>query len=330
MENWLKEQLKEGLSEINEYITLRIEGKKINIYVAGELFMQCKYLLLNIPTNEIKEYNEIKSIDEASDLLNKSLHSRKAKYYNIPIEAEFWGHCSNLQMWAENNYDSNLLHSNLSFSLLKKLTDVGDLVARKAIRKEILKRVGAESVSAVMFVLENYSDYLSHEEITSIYHSYLPKFRTSELFLHFLYVISSLNIPHISAHCKERYKEKIYSKKILENKFLPKDFKLEKEFLKKYMYYWSGEELHETFNKLKSIKAIGAYINDKCAVLEKMLQELEFNYGVNFSTSEVVETVLIENEQRIVSDIFNSVKYPYSYGHFDANDVIRRREWDCK
>ncbi len=35
--------------KVNEYITLKLEGIKTNIYVKGQLFNQCKFLLLNIP-----------------------------------------------------------------------------------------------------------------------------------------------------------------------------------------------------------------------------------------------------------------------------------------
>ena len=34
--------------KINKYITLKLENCKTNIYVEGELFNQCKFLLLNI------------------------------------------------------------------------------------------------------------------------------------------------------------------------------------------------------------------------------------------------------------------------------------------
>jgi hypothetical protein len=45
---------------------------------------------------------------------------------NIPPEIRFWAHCSNLETWGENNYDTRLIHSNLAFPLLKKLTEAGD------------------------------------------------------------------------------------------------------------------------------------------------------------------------------------------------------------
>ncbi len=51
----------------------------------------------------------------------------------LPIK-EFWGHCSNLQAWAEYGYDTRLLHPNLAFPLLEKLATVGDPIAKKVFK----------------------------------------------------------------------------------------------------------------------------------------------------------------------------------------------------
>ncbi len=42
---------------VNEYITLKLEDGRTNIYIKGELFRQCKFLLLNIPVEEIKDFS---------------------------------------------------------------------------------------------------------------------------------------------------------------------------------------------------------------------------------------------------------------------------------
>lgn len=59
---------------------------------------------------------------------------------DITPEEEFWGHCSNLQAWVENNYDTRLLHSNIAFPLLKKLTEAGDPNTNKVFKEEIARR----------------------------------------------------------------------------------------------------------------------------------------------------------------------------------------------
>ncbi|KKM01064.1 MAG: hypothetical protein K940chlam5_01284 [Candidatus Anoxychlamydiales bacterium] len=126
--------------EINEYLSLRLEDERTIIYVGRMRFRQCKYLLLNIRTDEIQSLDEIESIDDAAERLDKSQEGSGPKEVEIPPEMEFWGHCSNLQVWYENDYDTRLLHINLAFSLLKKLTEMGDPLAKKVFKREIIRR----------------------------------------------------------------------------------------------------------------------------------------------------------------------------------------------
>ena len=93
--------------KVNEYITSKLENDNTVIYVAGKMFQQCKYLLLNIPVEKVSSFDEIESIDEAEERLDKSLEPISNKEIDrLPSEVEFWGHCSNLQVWAENDYDT--------------------------------------------------------------------------------------------------------------------------------------------------------------------------------------------------------------------------------
>lgn len=128
--------------KINEYFSLRLyDGEEPTIYVLGVPFMQCAFLLLNIEVNKVSQFDEIDSIDEAAEKLDASMENFvDAIKYKIPPEVAFWGHCSNLQVWYEYGYDTRLLHSNLAFPLLKKLSEAGDPQARKVFQKEIIKR----------------------------------------------------------------------------------------------------------------------------------------------------------------------------------------------
>ncbi len=101
--------------KVNEYITLRLEENKTIIYVSGERFSQCKFLLLDIPIDKMSTFDELKSIDEVEEKLDHLMESDQQNRIKIPAEIEFWGHCSNLQVWYENDYDTRLLHSNLAF-----------------------------------------------------------------------------------------------------------------------------------------------------------------------------------------------------------------------
>jgi len=149
--------------KVKEYISLKLENKKTFIYINGQRFRQCIRLMLQIPKMEIDDYDNINSIDEAAEHY-KTLHENKVVeggVYSITSEQEFWGHCSNLQVWAENDYDTRLLHSNLAFPLLKKLSEVGDNLAKRVLKEEIAMRFeeGGINVKTYLF-MDGYLDYL--------------------------------------------------------------------------------------------------------------------------------------------------------------------------
>ena len=159
--------------KINDYLSLQLneDGNTI-IFVARKPFRHCKYLLINIPVEEISNFDEIESIDEAAEKLDKSLEplrERKEFKYNIPSDTEFWGHCSNLQVWYENEYNTRLLHANLAFPLLRELSRAGDLQAKKIFKEEIVERYnnGVESVREYLRSMK-FLDYLSIEEFLGL------------------------------------------------------------------------------------------------------------------------------------------------------------------
>ena len=154
---------------VNKSLKLRLEQSRTNIYVGGRLFKQCKFLLLDIPVAHIANYDEIESIDEAAEKLNRSLEMGRQSRYHISPDIEFWGHCSNLQVWYENEYDTRILHSNLAFPLLKALEKAGDLIARKVFKEEIALRLASGYPSVVQYLInEKYLNYLNKEEIDSL------------------------------------------------------------------------------------------------------------------------------------------------------------------
>jgi hypothetical protein len=57
--------------------------------VGGKLFNQCKYLLLNISTEQSKNLEEIDSINEAAENFDNSMEM--GSNYSISPEAEYWG-----------------------------------------------------------------------------------------------------------------------------------------------------------------------------------------------------------------------------------------------
>ncbi len=186
---------------INKYLTLRLENNKTNIYVDDEYISGCKYLLLTVPTVELNLVDRIDSIDDAAEILDNSLEDYNNKCFITP-EVEFWGHCSNLQAWAENDYNTRLLHRSLAFHLLRKLAEAGDPIARKVFKKEIIERFMSDSITVKMYLIEDrYLAYLDPEEIKYIlincrallppkYESYLQKSisdRWNEIALYYEY-----------------------------------------------------------------------------------------------------------------------------------------------
>ncbi|MFX1569135.1 MAG: leucine-rich repeat domain-containing protein [Promethearchaeota archaeon] len=151
--------------KINDFITLKLEHGKTVIYVKNEKFLQCKYLLIEIPKENVNDFEDLMSIDDVSERLDHSLEY-EMKYNKLIPEVEFWGHASNLQAWSENLYDTSLLHSNLAFPLLKKLTDVGDPTAKKVFKDEIAERLTNLYTNVAHYLIqENYLEYFNKEEI---------------------------------------------------------------------------------------------------------------------------------------------------------------------
>ncbi|MFW9867870.1 MAG: hypothetical protein ACFFEN_17380 [Candidatus Thorarchaeota archaeon] len=154
---------------INKYLKLRLEYDNTNIYVGDRLFRQCKYLLLDITVNGERDYGEIESIDEAAEKLDSSMERGRSRKYYISPDIEFWGHCSNLQVWYEHEYDTRILHRNLAFPLLKALVEVGDPVAEKVFKEEIALRLVSGYPSVVYYLInQGYLKYFNKDEIDSL------------------------------------------------------------------------------------------------------------------------------------------------------------------
>ena len=151
--------------KVSEMITLKLKNKKTLLYVNGEEFIQCKFLLL-----KGAQKTTVKRTDDSIDSVSEDLSTRLEEkiipsILGISPEIEFWGHCSNLQAWVENNYSTELLHRDIAFPLLKKLTDAGDKLAEKAFIDEIARRFASKNPTVRQFLLEEgYLKYLKGTE----------------------------------------------------------------------------------------------------------------------------------------------------------------------
>ncbi len=271
---------------INDHLELRLENNKTNIYVNNELFIQCKYLLLNISIEEMDNLKDINSIDEAVVKLNRSFEFSSPKAIKISPEVQFWGHCSNLQVWYENNYNSCLIHSNLAFPLLKKLTEAGDLCAKKVFKEEIAKRFENGHLGTVQFfVYNNYLDFLNKGELECLFEqssailienilnqlkklviSSLTNYRTiKELIDLILFIDLKFNkilLIEIFKHFPQKYEEQFAKLVLLHLNY--KEFNNYKIPYGKFYYYFEQfitflYENYPCFNKLNKFLDSGYY-----------------------------------------------------------------------
>lgn len=167
--------------QISELLKLKLEEGITNIYIKSELFKQCKHVTIKRKVDELEDLLEFDSIDE---LIDNTLEEdiKKNIEYHLPFNErpreispaeEFWVHCSNLQIWKENNYNSLLLHRNLAFPLLKRLTEVGDAEAKKMFKEEIAKRLESGYRPVIEYLQsEGFTECLNKDDLFSILLNY--------------------------------------------------------------------------------------------------------------------------------------------------------------
>jgi hypothetical protein len=197
--------------------------------------MQCKRLILNIPKPFIYEFDEVNSIEDAfakneSIWLREVFGNRQMKV-QISAEEEFRGHCSNLQVWYENDYDTRLLHSNLSFPLLRQLTRVGDPKAKKVFKSEVAIRFEEGNETVRTFLLnEGYLRFLTPLELQTLmdetYHLLSASLKRR---------INTLLRQNQLIYAKTLSKEKIV-RAIVEGKYDDMDAFYYVKFLRKFRY----------------------------------------------------------------------------------------------
>ncbi|MBD3256362.1 MAG: hypothetical protein GF383_14790 [Candidatus Lokiarchaeota archaeon] len=157
--------------QINEYLTLKLEGDKTNIYIEKKKINQCKFLVIDIPINKIEDYDEVQSIDDVEEKIGRFEGNQSRT--KVDPETEFWGHCSNLQAWIESDYDTRLLHRTLAFPLLKRLTEVGDKTAKRKFKEEVAKRFLSGHRNVVLFLVNNgYLQIYDSEELESLFQDF--------------------------------------------------------------------------------------------------------------------------------------------------------------
>jgi len=261
--------------KINNHLELRLENNKTTIYVNNELFRHCKYLLFDIQKNETKKYDFIDSIDEAAQYLNKD--NEKNKTINISPQMEFFGHCSNLQAWYENDYDTRILHSNLSFPLLKKLSAY-DSRAKIRFDEELVKRLndGYEPVQKYL-LNQNMDDLMKLSDEAQINIKYTKINILTKIFRMELCNKSLAKIPHLLMKMTGLKYLKLENNNL---SFLSENIGT----LENLEYLCLGgnnlDSLPDSFNNLKNLNTLEFYANNFNKVPEPIsnLKELKALY----------------------------------------------------
>jgi len=165
--------------DINKNIKLKLENGNVEIYIAGKKFIQCKKIAIDIPieenvhktVNKINyDLNKINSIDDFEEMGWIDLSDENPKNKYVSAEIEFFVHCSNIQAWYENEYDTRILHSNLSFPLLKELTKIGVKGAEIKLKEEVLKRIESGNENVIKYLFrKKYLKILDDEELYYVY-----------------------------------------------------------------------------------------------------------------------------------------------------------------
>ncbi|MFX0072102.1 MAG: hypothetical protein ACFFAO_13520 [Candidatus Hermodarchaeota archaeon] len=157
--------------KINDFITLRLENNKVSIYIKGKKAVHFRSTSLRIPF--LKSNSNINRNVIYEPRFQNSLYLQKSNYLDIPPEIMFWTLSSKIQRWVEHNYKNQLLYFKLSFTLLRKLNESGDPIAKKVMKEEIGKAFEQGNASTIAFLMSNFFlDYLSLEEIKTIFNDF--------------------------------------------------------------------------------------------------------------------------------------------------------------
>jgi len=308
---------------VNKYITLKLENDKTFIYVNNERFRQCNYLLLNISVSQLDDYFNEGSIDEVEGKLDHSQHYKTPGVQEIDPKTEFWGHCSNIQVWIEHDYDTRLIHRNLSFPLLKKLSDLGDPNAIKMFKDEIAKRIMTGYPPVITYLLkEGYLNYLNDEELEFLNQGVISEFLEKEV-ENLEKIITDENWTH--------FKDNIVMLKYTNNEqFLKKyqslDVKIQREFENKVMQilkYHVGTKLVKAalkFSKMLDYDISRYKINK---VYHKGSEFLVINNRLSMNHQEISDIEDIEGLKDLTE-----LKALYLYGNYISE--IKGLENLCK
>lgn len=164
---------------INEYLSLKLENKQTTIYVNGRRFTGCKYILINISSNNISSYDKYKSINEIINSLPK--YEYTSSVGRLTPQEAFRGHCSNLQAWYESDYNTDVLDIRLSFPLLRLLSKEGDKKAIRQYKEEIIHKFKSQYLPTIQFLTKgHYCIYFTLSELKILQRDIIDNWRIKD------------------------------------------------------------------------------------------------------------------------------------------------------
>ncbi|MFO8017247.1 MAG: hypothetical protein R6U96_01310 [Promethearchaeia archaeon] len=169
------------------------------------------------------------------------------------IRDEMQAHASNLQVWAEHDYDTTLLHRSLAFPLLKELTKAGDEKAARVFRREIKKRFLSGYPPVQEFLREEgYLKFLSAEDLKDLRQRFDEE-------INFIDIELFLKRPQLERGVPEARKELIENIRL---RFQENDYQTVEHFLKyDYLEYLTQDEI-DSVPELKRLSALSERMSD--------------------------------------------------------------------
>lgn len=297
---------------VNSRIVLKLERNLTNIYIDGVFFQQCKKLIIKIPVDDINSISGYGSIDDLIAMKG----SLNTKSDNFSPEEEFWGHCSSLQVWVENDYDTRLIDSRLAFPLLRKLAESGDIKARKALKDEIIYRIEAGRDSNILYILENnYLEIFTQSEISMIYENIMKtkEFSSPTILLTVLKSFQEL------LGVKEKY-ARLVKEQIIRDNWAEKI-----NIIKNHTDVLTINDLLYIYEKLVSSNAV---LTMKFYALDLILEEL-YHRNYELDIDDISKYHIHQSEQKPFLKVVKDSDYSYHRLDFQS-DEIRRRIWNKK
>ncbi|GAI93677.1 unnamed protein product, partial [marine sediment metagenome] len=137
---------------VNNFLTLKLEQGETYIYVMGKFFSEYRHFY----SDRYRKKCSIQSQDRSARIKERKRKKGTEKIKTrIERETEFKRYCSDIQTWFEHDYDTRKLDSILAFLLLKKLFLVGDPLAKRVFRDEIVKGLESGDSRLIVFLFED-------------------------------------------------------------------------------------------------------------------------------------------------------------------------------